>query len=178
MWAFSDESERADRMLVGLVLIPTVSAPEVRAGLRGLLLAGQRRIHTAKESPRRRRALLDALARVERLTGVVLTYRRPVGIDRVAGRHRLLMAAAELVVDQGVTAWTLDDVHPAQRVRDRASIEAALRRLRCDPEPVYDHRRSHTEPLLWAADALCWAVGAGGDWRRRVAAIIEMRALP
>lgn len=33
---------------------------------------------------------------------------------------------------------------------------------------IYDHRRSHTEPLLWAADAVCWAAGAGGDWRRRL----------
>jgi hypothetical protein len=27
---------------------------------------------------------------------------------------------------------------------------------------------SHEEPVLWAADAIAWAVGAGGDRRRRV----------
>jgi hypothetical protein len=39
---------------------------------------------------------------------------------------------------------------------------------------VFDQRRSHTEPLLWAADALCWAVGIGGDWRRRVETVVTV----
>jgi hypothetical protein len=29
------------------------------------------------------------------------------------------------------------------------------------------------EPLLWVADAVTWAVGAGGDWRRRVAPMLD-----
>jgi hypothetical protein len=29
--------------------------------------------------------------------------------------------------------------------------------------------------MLWAADALSWAVGAGGDWRRRVDMIVTIR---
>jgi hypothetical protein len=33
------------------------------------------------------------------------------------------------------------------------------------------------EPLLWAADAVCWATGAGRDWRRRVAGFTEVRDL-
>lgn len=102
MWAFSDESERADRMLVGVVLVPPASAPAVRAELRGLLLPGQRRIHTAKESLRRRRTLLDTVVRIDGLSAVMLRYRRPQGIDRVQGRRLLLTAATELVVKAGV----------------------------------------------------------------------------
>ena len=41
--------------------------------------------------------------------------------------------------------------------------------------PVYDHRSSTSEPLLWAVDAVVWAVGAGGDWRRRVDPIVTVR---
>lgn len=74
---------------------------------------------------------------------------------------------AALVVEAGVSAWTLDDTHPAQRNRDRDTIGHALQRLDAQ-HLVYDHRRSHTEPLLWAADAVSWAAGAGGDWRRRI----------
>jgi hypothetical protein len=178
VWAFSDESERADRMLVGVVLIPTGALDTARSRLRGLLLPGQRRIHTSNESSRRRRALLDTLARIENLTGVVLAFRRPPGTDRVAGRRRLLTAATEQVVHRGVTAWILDDLPPSQRMRDRASVEAALRVLTTGPVPVYDHRRSHTEPLLWAADALCWAAGSGGDWWRRVSGLAEVQEVP
>jgi hypothetical protein len=112
-------------------------------------------MHTSDESARRRRALLDTVARIEELSAVVLRYRRPAGTGHVAARHLLLQAATGLVVGSGVTAWTLDNHDPAQRARDRASIAHALagvdRRLR----PVYDHRRSRTEPLLWAADAVC-----------------------
>lgn len=177
MWAFSDESERANQMLVGIVFVSPADIGPVRAELRGLLLAGQRRIHTSDESARRRRVLLDTIARTDGLRAVGLIYRRPAGVDRVQGRHLLLGAAACLVVERGVTAWTLDDQHPAQRARDRASIAQTLHHLHPDPALVYDgyeHRRSHTEPLLWAADAICWAIGAGGDWRRRVEAILTI----
>ncbi len=180
MWAFSDESERANQMLLSIVLCGPEDVGAARADLRRLLLAGQRRIHTSAESGRRRRELLATVASCGGVSAVVLTYRRPMGIDRVAGRRVLLEAAAGIAVERGVTTWTLDDQNRAQRARDRASIANALRGLDPDPRLVYegyDHRPSHTEPLLWAADAVCWAVGAGGDWRRRVAGITEIREL-
>jgi hypothetical protein len=105
----------------------------------------------------------------------VLRHRRAQGVDRLAGRHLLLQAAAGLVVGSGVTAWTLDDQDQAQRVRDRASIAHALTGVDERLHPVYDHQPAPGEPLLWAADAICWAVGAGGDWRRRIAAIVTVR---
>ncbi|MHB1534509.1 MAG: hypothetical protein ACYC1D_07860 [Acidimicrobiales bacterium] len=43
---------------------------------------------------------------------------------------------------------------PSERARDRNAIGHAL--ARSDARHVtFDHRRSHTEPLLWAADAVC-----------------------
>lgn len=173
MWAFSDESERANTMLVAVVLVPPVTIDDTRAELRGLLLAGQRRVHTAKESPRRRRLLLDTIARTEGLAATVVRLRRPTGVDHVAGRRLLLQAATGLVVRSSVTAWTLDDTHPAQRNRDRDTIGHTLQRLDAR-HVVYDHRKSHTKPLLWAADAICWAAGAGGDWRRRVETVVTI----
>jgi len=167
VWAFSDESERAGVMLVGVVLVAPADIDAARAALRDLLLPGQRRVYTAKESPRRRRVLLDTIARTDGLAATVARLRRPAGIDHVAGRRLLLEAVAAFVVERGASAWTLDDTHPAQRNRDRDTIGHALQRLDAHAV-VYDHRRSHTDPLLWAADAVCWAAGAGGDWRRRI----------
>jgi hypothetical protein len=171
VWAYSDESERANLMLLAVVLVPPAAVDDARTALRGLLLSGQRKLHTSDESDRRRRALLDTVARVEQLSAVVLRYRRPPGTNRVAARHALLVAATTVAVEAGVSAWTLDDLPPAQRDRDRDTIGHALQRLDAR-QLVYDHRRSHTEPLLWAADAVCWAAGAGGDWRRRISAIL------
>jgi len=174
MRAFSDESERADRMLVGIVFVPTDALGAARTELRGLLLPGERRIHTAKESPHRRRALLDLVNGLD-LRAVVLRLRRPVGLHRIEGRSLLLEAATGIVVGSGASAWTLDDQDPAQCMRDRASIAHALAGLDHRAQLVYDHRPGHAEPLPWAADALCWAAGAGPAWRRRVAGIVQVR---
>ena len=173
MWAFSDESERAAVMLMAVVTVPPAQVEVTRAKMRGLLLPGERQVHTAKESPRRRRVVLDTVARSEGLAATVLRYRRSAGVDRVTGRRALIEAATSLVIDAEVSLWTLDDIPPSQRSRDRNIIGHAL--AAADARHiVFDHRRGHEEPLLWAADAVCWAVGAGGDWRRRVQPIVTV----
>jgi hypothetical protein len=91
----------------------------------------------------------------------------------VSGRRRLIEASTGLIVQEAVTAWTLDDMPPSHRARDRNTIGHVLARSGVR-HVTFDHRRSSTEPLLWAADAVCWAVGAGGDWRRRVEAILTV----
>lgn len=173
MWAFSDESERASVMLVAVVFVPPGDIDDARGSLRGLLLPGQRRVHTAKESPRRRRVVLDTVARIDGLAATVVRYRRPAGVNHVSGRRRLIEASTGLIVQEAVTAWTLDEMPPSQRARDRNTIGHVLARSGVS-HVTFDHRRSSTEPLLWAADAVCWAVGAGGDWRRRVEAILTV----
>lgn len=178
MWAFSDESERAGVMLLSVVTIAPGDVEAARRALRGLLLPGQRRVHTAKESATRRRAVVDTVARIERLSAVVITYRRHEGDGRTRGRHLLLQAATGLAVGSGVVSWTLDDQDPAQRERDRASIAHALSGVDHHLQPTYDHRPNHAEPLLWAADAICWAVGAGGDWRHRLSAVSVREIAP
>ena len=90
-----------------------------------------------------------------------------------SGRAAVMFVAVALSVRQRVTAWTLDDMPPSQRARDRNTIGHALARASA-AHVTFDHRRSNTEPMLWAADALCWAVGAGGDWRRRVEGVLTV----
>ncbi len=177
MWAFSDESERSGVMLFGVVLIRPADLPAARLLLSGLLLPGQRRVHTTNESARRRRAVLDTVARTEGLSATVLRFRRPQGVDRPAARHLLLQAGTGLVVGSGVTVWVLDGQDPVQAARDRASIAHALVGLDLRLHPAYDHRPSNSEPLLWAADAICWAVGAGGDWQQRAGRRLSVREI-
>ncbi len=49
----------------------------------------------------------------------------------------------------------------------RARLAASGRTL------AYEHRRAYEEPLLWAADAMAWCYGAGGEWRRRIAPTLD-----
>jgi hypothetical protein len=177
VWAFSDESERGGTMLLSVLMIEPGAVEVARRTMRNLLLSGERRVHTAKESPPRRRVLLEAVGHLEGTSSVVLRLRRAPGVERRRARHLLLQAATGLALASGVATWTLDDQDPAQRSRDRASIAQALAGVDAHLRPTYDHRPSHGEPLLWAADAICWAVGAGGDWRRRVDHLVAVQDL-
>src|ERR1700730_673795 len=71
MWAFSDESARSGgEMLLAVVLIDPTDLIAARVGLRGLLMAGQRRVHTSDESAPPRPILLDTVARTTGLSAV------------------------------------------------------------------------------------------------------------
>ena len=39
----------------------------------------------------------------------------------------------------------------------------------------YRHVTPHEHPLLWVSDAVAWCYSNGGDWIRRVEAIVESR---
>jgi hypothetical protein len=80
VWAFSDESEQAAVMLLGVVLIDPGQLAVARAKLANLRLPGQRQVRTSDESSRRRRVLLDTLDRTKGLSAVVLRYRRDPGV--------------------------------------------------------------------------------------------------
>jgi hypothetical protein len=174
VWAFSDESERANTMLFGVVIVRTAALLTARRELRTLLLPGQRRLHTAKESPSRRRRVLRVISDLG-LDATVFTMRRRAGVRRIDTRHLLLEAAASEVVRRGALVWVLDHPDPAQAARDRHTIDHSLRHV--GGHLVYDHQPGHDEPLLWAVDAIVWAVGAGGEWRRLVSGMTETREL-
>ena len=174
-WAFSDESERGNLVLFGLMTLPAADATNSRRELRRMLLPGQRRVHTAKESPRRRRQLLDVVGRLD-VEAVVFRLRRPPGMHRTSARALLLGAACAELSAMGVTNWVLDDEEPVQAARDRRVIDETIRAAR--RSLVYDHRASHDEPLLWAIDAIVWAVGAGAAMHDRVRHLVEEREVP
>jgi hypothetical protein len=142
VWAFSDESERANTLIVSVVIGSPPAIRQTRAELRALLLPGQRRIHTSDESARRRRHVLDTIGRLDSVKTTALCFRRPAGVTRVEARRILLHAATQLVARHDVAAWTLDDQDPRQLARDRATIAAALRQRRSLTPLTYDHRPS------------------------------------
>jgi len=173
-WAFSDESERGSSMLLGVGFVPTAAIITARRELRGLLLPGQRRVHMAKESPRRRKVVLDLVRELE-LDALILVHRRQAGTHPVEARRRLIVAAAGLVTARGASTWVLDDQEQVQAARDRHDIATVLGP---DATVVYDHRPSRDEPLLWAIDDVVWAAGARSEWSRRVSHLLTTQVVP
>ncbi len=168
-WAFSDESERGNLMLFGLMTVSTAEVVRARKELRTLLLPGQRRVHTAKESPPRRRQLLDVVGGLD-VEAIVFRLRRPARMHRTTARDLLVRAACAALQPRSITNWVLDDQDPVQAARDRRAIDHAIGGK---ADVSYDHRPSHDEPLLWAIDAIVWAVGDGGSTLDRVRHLVD-----
>ena len=50
------------------------------------------------------------------------------------------------------------------RQDDRDDQRTILRSRAPEPLLTFDHRRGPDEPILWVADAVAWAYGAGNRW--------------
>jgi hypothetical protein len=163
--AFVDESVRGRYMLCA-VLVPSNCIDEIRKLARGLCLPGQRRWHFVDESKRRRRQILDTIARQEIVRTLMYTSR---GSQSIARRECMTALIYDLV-DRKASRLVMESI-ATQQADDRSCIAAALREA--EAELQYMHMRPHEEPGLWLPDALTWAYGAGGDWCRRIRPAIE-----
>jgi hypothetical protein len=118
-----------------------------------------------------------------------LNSTRTTALERFASmpiRVRLTVAVRQ----HGVNEYTARDVCLAEVVRqlqvesiprltiesrqdDMDDIRTIARARTSEPTLVFDHKIGELEPMLWIADAVAWAFGAGGHWRRLVNPIIE-----
>jgi hypothetical protein len=165
--AFVDESERPGRYLMCAVHVAPAQIHVVRPALTALCLPGQYRVHMTKERPSRRRLILDRIANLP-LRAVVYTCAAPPNRARPACLRRMV---ADLV-ERSTTRLVIEPVE-SHVAADRFAIERTLEKAEPYRDVVYEHLAARLEPILWAADAIAWAYGIGGDWRRRVRGIVE-----
>ncbi|WP_223586986.1 hypothetical protein [Microbacterium sp. OVT16B] len=137
--------------------------------LRDLLKPGQRRIHFKSESDSRRRQILSHMCALEVRASVWIVKQRS---DREA-RPLSLGALPEEAVRAGVAQLIIERDESLERA-DRRLIADAIRRAG-SPEMQYRHVAPHEHPLLWVSDAVAWCFSNGGDWVRRVDAIVDSR---
>ncbi len=155
--AFVDESIRGSRYLMGCVLIEARHLAEVRRELIRLA-GGAKRLHFHQELDSMRRGALEAFAtmpvRVE-----MVTCTRTHGVTEFQARAACLTAIVRLLQARSVPRLTIES---RQDDRDDQRTIALVRQ----PEPplVFEHVVGRREPLLWLADGVTWAVGAGGRW--------------
>ena len=57
--------------------------------------------------------------------------------------------------------------------RDRRDIRNALVRVDRTADFTYRHVESTNDALLWLADIVAWTAGAGGQWRARIAPLLD-----
>lgn len=168
---FVDESKQRNYLLVASVH-RAEDLDDVRKVMRGLVLKGQRRVHMAKESDARRRAIAAAICGAGVQAVVYDAGRRYP--DELSARAACL---ARLVADiagygDSVVVFEQDDslLEWDRRRLYKLAREASAPRMR------YEHRRARGEHLLAIPDAIAWCWARGGDWRRRIGpAIADIR---
>lgn len=158
--AFIDESARRGTYLICVATCVARDLPVARRELRGLLLAGQRRLHFATESDRRRRLILSELGSL-RLSSAIYTA---VHRDQPAARSAILERAAADLHGLKVGRLTIES-RQGQDHHDRAAIYRTLGPVH---SMTYRHVTAAEEPMLWVPDAIAWAFGRGGDWKRQL----------
>jgi hypothetical protein len=161
---YVDESERR-HYLLGVTIV-TGPAQPIRAALRALQRPGQRRIHFSKEQDSRRRRLLAAMAELD-LTARVYVSPRSVK----ESRELCLTALIADIAPAGASLLVLES-RESMNHRDVLVLDAALRK-HGSQTLEYRHLSPYEELLLWVSDAVAWAVGEGGEWRRRVEPMID-----
>lgn len=154
---------------MGAVLVAPGKLARLRRDLRGLRKTGERRIHFHEESPSYRRLLLSEFAATGAIRGrVYYSVRKNAVQAREACLRALLGDLATLACQRLVI-----ESRESRDKHDRKTIYEAVRSASALETMTYEHMKPYEEPLLWPADGLIWAYGAGGDWRRRTESMIE-----
>ncbi len=163
--AFVDESFRDGLYLLAATLVPAGDVRKLRTQMRGMLLPGQRELHLKGEKGPRRRQLLDQVVATGAQVSVytALCTGRDQENARALCLHRLV---TDLAAARGQRL--ILDSRPGRDNLDARTIRAALAKTHPDDRLSWEHLDSISDPLIWISDAVCWAYGAGGDWRRRI----------
>ena len=165
--AFVDESQRARYTICAAVISPD-DLRAARRGLRGLLLPRQGRLHFVNESPQRRRVLLDAMRELPVRTRLYIsTEKEPIA------RQQAMEALLVDLLALGGQRLVIECREASQDERERRLMATAVQSGAAPADLSYSHLRARDEPLLWVADAVAWAYGAGPQWRPRADSLID-----
>lgn len=116
------------------------------------------------ESDGRRREILSVVAKLEVETRI---YRAKLdGRSERRTRDECFRAMVpELIEDLGVSRMVIESCD--QDRQDNQVIREMVVKGQAEERFSYLHSAPACEPLLWLPDIVAWAVGRGGDWKRR-----------
>jgi hypothetical protein len=145
---FADES-KFKRYLFGVINIANPRIDEARKLVRSLTLPGQRSLHFAKESERRRTQLLSALLQIEMQIFIIQTDMPDGREGRAAALDGLMRLARDL--DSTSLSIERDD---SSHNSDQKLLKEGLRN---QEDISFRIQYRHEEPMLWVADAVAWS---------------------
>lgn len=164
---FIDES-KAKGYRLAVTLIANEQVANARARVREQVLSGQRRIHFAKESDRRRKEFLSAIADLGSTTHIY----RVGSLSELEARQLCLTAALKDPRARSVSRIVVE-IDPSILTHDRRILTAVLRCRVGASDVTFRHERPDAEPLLWIPDAIAWCHARNPEWRRRIQPLID-----
>jgi len=163
--AFVDESIRGQCYLMACVLVEARHLTEVprdrSASRRG------KRLHFHQELDSMRRTALELIATMPVRVTVVVSTRRH-GVSEFHARDPCLAEIVRQLQERSVPRLTVES-----RQDDRDDHQTILQNRRPEPSLTFDHRQGQSDPILWVADAVAWAFGAGNRWMPLVDRVID-----
>lgn len=163
---FADESVRASRYRIAVVVVCQCQVGLVRKVMRGLVRPGLRRVHFSKQQDGDRRLVVTQIVLEDIRALVVTSHGR-----QVDARSECWTKLVPQLVEFGITELIIERVQGSE-ARDRRDISAALKAIGQKSELTYQHAEATGESMLWVADAVAWCAGAGSHWRMRIAPIL------
>jgi hypothetical protein len=145
-------------MVLVACVVPNTAAKGFRSELKSLLLPGQRSIHFAKESDRRRRQILAKVKEFEVSTYVFDTHLKPDATSRELALRQLLtdLAPKQICLELDVSSLNRD-----QAVLADFEKQSKARNL----EFGFGFEIPSREPLLWLPDIFAWCYQRGPKFK-------------
>lgn len=165
---YVDETKRAGYVMVAVTVADPAS---VRRTLRDLILPGQRRIHMHSERPRRRRAILSAVAAAG-VQATIYDAARRFSTD-LAARKACLEALVEDLTTLEGNARILIERDDSLVHSDRRHLYELVRAAGAAERLGYEHGKAHEEMLLSVPDIVAWSWVRSGEWRWRLGPVIS-----
>lgn len=164
---FIDESKARNYVMVAAAIAPS-DVGAARAGLKALLMPGQRSLHFRNESDARRRKIIDTIC--DQGWSAVLVV--STDSDQRAARDACLRECVTFAARTKATRMTIE-TDESLVAHDRRLLFAASRAAEVVDRFEYRHMRRHEDAALWVPDALGWSYTRGGTWRTRIAPIVS-----
>jgi hypothetical protein len=163
--AFVDESIRGQRYLMGCVLTDVRTMNDIRIELKQLVTR-HNWLHFHNESNGQRRRILSVFAELPILAFGVMAMKRP-GVTEPMARHLCVARIVGELQQRKVPRLVIES-----RQDDRDDAHSISRARKSNPRLVFEHRMGADEPLLWLADGITWALGAGPQWAAAIEPIL------
>lgn len=172
---FVDESCRTDYLLCAAV-VPVADIASARRMMRELKPKNRDRLHMKDESRHRDQILSRFVSTppIEQAHIFVGSLRGTRRTQREV-RTQCLTALGTYAADNGVTRILLESC--SQDKQDRAAVVGALAAKAATDRVQVMIDRPTSHELLWAADLVAWAYGAGGAARNAISPLVTVHNL-